>query len=94
MRHDLSFLIAAVRMPLRSDAEILAIPGLDPHVVNVLHRQQVGIKLARDILFSSSMDLIELLGLTKQQAEQLHASVAAYVSPAFKTVSEVNMHGG
>lgn len=72
-------------MPLRSNSELFLIPGLHS-LSNLLNSNRSGIRLAKDVLLSSQLDLMELLGLTKSQADHLHSAVAAHVSPAYRTV--------
>lgn len=42
---------------------------------------------ARDVLLLSSLDLMELLGLTEFQAMELTLAVSAHITPPFQTVS-------
>lgn len=57
---------------------------LDPLLSQLLRTHNL--TTARDVLLLSSMDLMELLGLTECQALELTLAVSAHITPPFQTV--------
>jgi len=66
------------------NALIDQIHGIDPALLAILHSHEL--HSARDVLFSSIIDLIDVLGISHTQAEQLQRIVSAHTCPAFTTV--------
>ena len=60
--------------------------GLDPVTLQILQRNNFG--TARDVLFASAVDLVELLNITGTQALELQKTVSAHVCPAYTSVSQ------
>ena len=60
------------------------IHGIDPAILGILHSNDL--HSARDVLFSSLTDLIEVLNISHTQAVQLQKTVSAHTCPAFTTV--------
>jgi hypothetical protein len=66
------------------------IEGLEPWQVQLLQSHNLG--TARDVLLSSTMDLMELLGLSEAQARAIVLAVSQAVSPAYRTVGVQLLH--
>ena len=58
--------------------------GLDPAALGTLLRNDF--HCARDVLFCSPTDLMELLDISLTQAEQLMQAISAHACPAYSTV--------
>ena len=59
--------------------------GIDRALIQLLHSNDL--HSAKDVLFSSLTDLVEILNISHTQAAQLQKTVSAHTCPAFTTVS-------
>ena len=60
------------------------VEGLEPGTVHLLRKNDFN--TAKDILFSSTTDLMELLDISHTQAVNLQRVVSAHTCPVFSTV--------